>query len=268
MLALRTADQISLLFSIIIDIQIIISLTQQNANLDKRPSSGTDEQYVVLVLLTLTMRVGILIPFTVCVALASSDIVSEFRIFNGNDAIEGQFPYQASIRSKHDNKHHCGAAILNNRFLLTAAHCTKFDYSKPDYVNVVVGALHRSNGGTKMDVDKITPHEDFDPWHLKNDIALIRTAKKINFNDQVQPIPLPTADIEDGKSLTITGWGKNGENSHPDLLQHIEVKTLDNFDCDKYFNNDDYGSFNIYSTNVCAIGTNKRSTCPGDSGMI
>lgn len=220
------------------------------------------------------MRVGILISFAVCIALASAKIVSEFRIFNGNDAVEGQFPYQASIRSKHDNKHHCGAAILNKRFLLTAAHCTKFDYSKPDYVNVVVGALHRANGGIVMGVDQITPHGEFDPWSLKNDIALIRTAKKIEFNDQVQPIPLPNEDITDGKSLIISGWGKNGENSRPDIMQHIEVKTMDNDECDKYFNSrnslfdDDFGSFYIYSTNVCAIGTDKKSTCQGDSGMI
>lgn len=223
------------------------------------------------------MRVGILgVEFflAVCVALASSKIVSEFRIFNGNDAIDGQFPYQASIRSKHDNKHHCGAAILNNRFLLTAAHCSKFDYSKPAYISVVVGALHRSNGGVVMDVDKITPHEAFDPWTLRNDIALIRTAKEIKFNDKIQPIPLPSEDVDDGKPLIISGWGKNGDDSRPDTLQYIEVQSLDRDECDKSFNNknsifdDEFGLFYIYSTNVCAVGKNKQSTCEGDSGMI
>lgn len=219
------------------------------------------------------MKEGILILFAVCIALASSKIVSQFRIFDGSDAVEGQFPYQVSIRSKHDNKHHCGAAILNKRFIITAAHCTKFDYAKPDYVNVVVGALHRSNGGIKMDVDKITPHKEYDPFSQKNDIAIIRTAKEIEFNDQVQPIPLPTEDIDEGRSLIVSGWGKNGPNSHPDTLQHIKVDTLDNEECDKFFNggnimDDDFGAFYIYSTNVCAVGADEKSTCPGDSGMI
>lgn len=212
------------------------------------------------------MRAGILISFAVCIAVASSKIESQFRIFDGSDAVEGQFPYQAAIRSKHDNKHHCGAAILNKRYLLTAAHCTKFDYSKPDYIKVVVGALHRSNGGVVMEVDKITPHKEFDPFYLKNDIALIRTAKEIKFNDQVQPIPLPTEDIDEGKSLVVSGWGKTGPNSRPDILQHIEVRTMDSDECDKFFK-DNY-SFYLYSTNVCAKSANKKSTCQGDSGMI
>lgn len=221
------------------------------------------------------MRAEILISLAVCIALASSKIVSEFRIFNGNDAIEGQFPYQASIRSKHDNKHHCGASILSNRILLTAAHCCKFDYSKPDYVSIVVGALHRSNGGTAMDVDKITVHKAFDPWTLKNDIALIRTAKEIKFNDQIQPIPLPNEDTVDGKPLIISGWGKNGNGaSRPDILQYIDVQTLNVPECERHFNSqnsifdDDFGLFYIYSSNVCAIGMNSKSTCEGDSGMI
>lgn len=220
------------------------------------------------------MRVEIFISLAVCITLASSKLVPEFRIFNGNNAPKGQFPYQVSIRSKHDNKHNCGAAILNNRFLLTAAHCCKFDYAKPAYVSVVVGASHRSNGGTAMDVDKITPHEQFDPWTLKNDIALIRTVKEIKFNDQIQPIALPNEDADNGKPLIISGWGKNGAGTRPDILQYIEVQTLDRSECETYFNSanslfdDDFGSFYIYSTNVCAIGKNKQSTCEGDSGMI
>lgn len=214
------------------------------------------------------MRLEILVPLAVCITLASSEVLSEFRIFNGNNAIKGQFPYQAAIRTKQNNTHHCGAAILNSRFLLTAAHCTKFDYAKPDYVIIVVGALHRSNDGIKMDVDKITPHKEFNPWTLKNDIAMIRTAKDIKFNDHIQPIPLPNANVDDGESLIISGWGKNGGDSRPDLLQYIEVKTMDSRECEKYFEDmsDDFYSFTVYSTSVCAIGTNKRSTCPGDSG--
>lgn len=223
------------------------------------------------------MRLEILISLAVCITLARSKSViqSNFRIFNGNDAARGQFPYQASIRDRYGNTHHCGAAIINERFLLTAAHCTKFDYANPEKVSVVVGALDPSKEGVTMEVDKIIPHEGFDPWSLKNDIALIRTTKDIEFNDQTKPIPLPNEDaVDDGKPLTIAGWGKTGENTRPDKLQNIEVKQMDNRECEKKFNtqnsifDDDFGSFNVYSSNVCAIGEDKKSTCPGDSGII
>lgn len=137
--------------------------------------------------------------------------------------------------------------------------------------------MHRSNDGIAIDVDKITPHEEFDPWSLKNDIAIIRTAKEIEFNDQIQSIPLPNENVADETPLIISGWGKNGDDSRPDLLQYIEVQTLERTECEKYYSSqnsifdDDFGAFYIYSTNVCAIGkdkSRKTSTCPGDSGNI
>lgn len=211
------------------------------------------------------MRVEILISLVICISLSNSKSVSEFRIFNGYGATKGQFPYQASLRSKHNNKHNCGAAILNNRFLLTAAHCCLYSYSKPAYVSVVVGSLHRSIGGIAMDVDKITLHEAFEPSIGQNDIALIRTAKQIKFNNQIQPIALPSENVIGGKPLIASGWGEDGDSGY-NILQYVEVQTLNRSECKKHYNSK-LGLYYISNSNVCTIGKDNDGPCKGDSGM-
>lgn len=43
------------------------------------------------------------------------------RVVGGRDAPEGAHPYQVSLRR--GNSHYCGGVILNNRWVITAAHC-------------------------------------------------------------------------------------------------------------------------------------------------
>lgn len=44
------------------------------------------------------------------------------RIVGGKDADIEDFPYQVSLRFLDD--HFCGASILSEKYVLTAAHCT------------------------------------------------------------------------------------------------------------------------------------------------
>lgn len=47
------------------------------------------------------------------------------RIVGGSDAEPGQFPYQVSLRNQHS--HTCGGSILNENWILTAAHCVVYE---------------------------------------------------------------------------------------------------------------------------------------------
>lgn len=148
-----------------------------------------------------------LILALVSIALASAKSALEFRIINGHDAQDGQFKYQASLRIKSSGKHNCGASILTERYLITAAHCCEKYYGSPEFLFVVVGSVHQFGGGKAMDLDKIETHDGFRYDTAKNDIALVRTTNEIQFNDKIQPIALPTEDVADRQPVVVSGWG-------------------------------------------------------------
>jgi len=49
-------------------------------------------------------------------------------------------------------------------------------------------------------------HKSYDAWH-NFDIAVIRLAKPLVFNNYVQPVCLPTTPPEGGANCFAVGWG-------------------------------------------------------------
>ena len=59
------------------------------------------------------------------------------RVVNGEDAAPNSWPWQISLRYKHYG-HICGGSLIDNGWVLTAAHCVAFDPT-PAPFKIVVG---------------------------------------------------------------------------------------------------------------------------------
>lgn len=190
------------------------------------------------------------------------------RIVGGFDALPAAFPWTAAIRIRHDHTHHCGASVLSNKFILTAAHCFD-DEPNLEYYEVVVGdwdSTEKDGNEQTRNLSRIVKYPAYKDL-FADDIALVELDEDIRFGKYVQPICLPPVefDYEPGKKCVVSGWGSLGEigEGYPKVLQAATLPILPREKCVE--------SSSIYesmsSSSFCAgYLTGGVDTCQGDSG--
>lgn len=146
---------------------------------------------------------------------------------------------------------------------MTAAHC--LTGRAPGEMKLVVGDHDTStekdtNATVVHDISELIIHEQYSG--NKNDIGLVRLAKKIVFNDNVGPVCLPfkfKGNLLENKPVTITGWGTlefGGPKSK--TLQKVDLETTSMDRCKA-----DYAEAD--DTMLCTYADDKDS-CQHDSG--
>lgn len=190
-------------------------------------------------------------------------------IVGGQDARPYEFPWQTSIRRKSTNSHFCGGIIINERWVLTAAHCMNGEDAAT--VSVVVGDWQRSAPNDfrqTLDIELFKIHDSYNSRTSEADVCLIKLASDIVLSENVQPVcaPDPTNNYAYYKSQ-CSGWGTlvSGGECCPDILQYVTMNVTTNEFC-----NAAYPIANpVKPDMVCATdnnGGNERDSCQGDSG--
>ncbi|XP_055381423.1 uncharacterized protein LOC129612005 [Condylostylus longicornis] len=210
------------------------------------------------------------------------DIPEKNKVSNGEAAGLNEFPFMAHLQYEERSPFYaCGGSLINERYVLTAAHCitpelfsvrlgdhnvdTEIDCEIDEFNN----DEHCNDPPQDIKIESRITHSEYVRFAGVNDIALIRLSRPANMTtNNVRSICLPiTADLRnaDVKTGQISGWGGTEKNISSNILQ---VGTLlvnqEREKCENsYLANH---SVKVTDRVLCAKGKKNVDSCKGDSG--
>ena len=205
--------------------------------------------------------------------LSSTLLFSQSQYITGGYPINiNQAPYQVSLQV--NGSHYCGGSILNNQWIITAAHCVNYSPSSYKIRTGITDLNNPSSNSGLYNVEKIIVHPNYNsPSQNNNDIALIKVSGNIIFNSDTQPIDMVSTNdnlYNVGQATKVSGWGWTtpGVSSSTNQLRMVDVPLISNETADSQLDISS-PSHPPLTTNMVAtssVGNNRQGACHGDSG--
>uniref|UniRef100_A0A6P7FL11 CLIP domain-containing serine protease n=1 Tax=Diabrotica virgifera virgifera TaxID=50390 RepID=A0A6P7FL11_DIAVI len=208
------------------------------------------------------------------------------KIRNGQNAEINEFPWMTLLRYRTSTgaEFRCGGTIINNKYILTAAHCITrlkdplLDVRVGEYnTSSVIDCVMDQNGIAKcindpiqnLAIEEIIPHPEFNPNVIANDIGLLRVSR-MNINaENARPVCLPLGEhrLDEFRRVTVTGWGYTDSYAEvkTDVLQKVDLPIVPINRCREAYKGQSSKARLTYKQ-LCAGGQNNQDACPGDSG--
>ncbi|XP_004697328.1 serine protease 38 [Echinops telfairi] len=204
-----------------------------------------------------------LVPVSPASACSRSSI--QGRVRGGQDAPEHRWPWQVSVH--YGGLHVCGGSILNEYWILSAAHC--FQRTNLNGYDVFAGLIKLNAAGQHtqwFELNKVIIHPMYKLRHpVGSDVALVQLKSPLEFSDSVFPVCLATTQVTDWRlNCWAIGWGLIQPKGTPsEILQEARLPLIPNNVCRLLYGN----PYTIQRDMLCAgnpIGV--KTVCEGDSG--
>ncbi|GBN63611.1 Serine proteinase stubble [Araneus ventricosus] len=191
----------------------------------------------------------------------------ETRVVGGHAAGKGRFPYASCLidstwRTESPTPF-CGATLITDSHVVTAAHCIK--ERSPEGILVDVGDydFKDSQKPRLLQAKSIVRFPEYLSDRFHTDIAVIELEQSVQWESGVKAawLPHPNLRLVAGTVVSVYGWGRlmyGGD--RPRLLQSVELPVIENHICQKKF------ITHIESSMICAGGQKGQDACTGDSG--
>ncbi|CAL4169084.1 unnamed protein product, partial [Meganyctiphanes norvegica] len=182
-----------------------------------------------------------------------------------------KYPWLVALRMP--GNYSCGGSIINDRYILTAAHCfynfnnpNKCFHDPPQQLNILIGDHHQfetsdNDANTAMiSMKDLIIHPNYSCKSNNYDFGRFELSEAIQLNDVIKPVCLPIDDSKtyDSDIGTAAGWEIKDDGGQSYTPFEVDVPILD-INC---------GGYETITSNMMCAGypeTGGKDSCQGDS---
>jgi secreted trypsin-like serine protease len=190
---------------------------------------------------------------------------SEHSVIGGSEANLGEWPWQAQLAVP-GYSHWCGGSLLNEEWVVTAAHCVQGRLAANFTVRMGAHQISAPDGLVQTrTVSEAHVHPSYNSNTLENDVALLHLSSAVTFSARVQPISIRTTNAPIDATAFVTGWGNTAPGSgSADVLQEAALPVRSTTTCNAA------GTLpqTVYDGSMVCAGyeDGESGGCHGDSG--
>uniref|UniRef100_A0A6E8W7I6 CLIP domain-containing serine protease n=1 Tax=Anopheles coluzzii TaxID=1518534 RepID=A0A6E8W7I6_ANOCL len=166
-------------------------------------------------------------------------------------------------RSKSTTKGRCVGTLIQERYVLTAAHCV--------HNLITLDQCLADRVCQERQAAELIVHQNYNSHARLNDIALIRVSEAVQFTKDVRPACLPFNYLFDeglaSPRMLSLGWGEYQQGTMSDSKRIVQLEIIKEDECGEQLKKWQRFNISMLSSVMCTVGVLAgQDVCEGDSG--